>query len=181
MFKTIIIVVAVTVVCLIALAVVDKVTTDITNPTTTLNTRSSEKEGLEITLEGEVSHPGVYLVPLSSTLGDALSAAGGVTSNADPKAYDTSLVLEDGWGCYIAPLYDNSNTCSADPIVKACINTATAEKLKGLSCFTSTLADKIVSYRTEQGSFRRLEEIKNVSGIGPATWEKCKNYITLKD
>ncbi|MDD5884763.1 MAG: helix-hairpin-helix domain-containing protein [Erysipelotrichaceae bacterium] len=181
MFKTIIIVVAVTVVCLIALAVVDRVTTDINNPTPATITRSSEKQGLEITLEGEVLHPGVYLVPLMSTLGDALSAAGGTTSNADPKAYDTTLRLEDGWECYIAPLYDNSNTCSADPIVKACINTATAEKLKGLSCFTSTVADKIVSYRSEQGLFHRLEEIKNVSGVGPATWEKCKNYITLKD
>lgn len=181
MFKTIIIVVVITIVTLVALAVVDRLTTDITTPSTSNIYSSESNEGLEVTIEGEISHSGTYLLPYDSTLSDLIESAGGVTSNADPKAYNLDLDLEDGWGCYIAPLFDNGNTCSADPIEKKCINTASAEELKKLSCFSSTVANNIVSYREENGSFKRLEEIENVSGIGPATWEKCKKYITLKE
>lgn len=40
-------------------------------------------------------------------------------------------------------------------------------------------ANAIVSYREEHGNFNRIEEIKNVSGIGEATFEKIKAYLTL--
>lgn len=181
MFKTIIIVVVITIVTLVALAVVDRLTTDITTPSSSVSYSNADNEGLEVTIEGEVTHSGTYLLPADSTLNDLINSAGGVTSNADPKAYNLELDLEDGWECYIAPLFDNTNTCSADPIEKKCINTASAEELKKLSCFSSTVANNIVSYREENGSFKRLEEIENVSGIGPATWEKCKKYITLTE
>lgn len=181
MFKTIIIVVIVTIVALIALAVVDRMTTEITTPTTSNVYSSEDNQSLQVTIEGEINHAGTYLLNLGATLRDLISGAGGVTSNADPKAYDLTLNLEDGWDCYIAPLFDNGNTCSADPIEKVCINTATAAELKNLSCFSSTVAEHIVSYRKENGNFQRLEDIENVSGVGPATWEKCKNYITLRE
>ncbi len=182
MFKTIIIIISVTVISLIALAVVDNFANNL--GTTTGSSQSSivaDKDGLEVSISGEITHAGTYLVSTGSTLNDLVEAAGGVTSNADPKAYNLDLSLEDGWECYIAPLFDNSNTCSADPIEKKCINTASAEQLKALSCFSSTVANNIVTYRQENGSFNRLEEISNVSGIGPATWEKCKKYITLTE
>ena len=33
----------------------------------------------------------------------------------------------------------------------------------------------------EKGNFKRIEELKNVNGIGNATFEKCKNFVTLTD
>ncbi len=181
MFKTIIIVLVITVVTLVALAVVDNFANNITPVTSSQKQSTKESTDLEVTISGEISHEGTYLLSANSTLQDLISGAGGVTSNADSKAYNLDLALEDGWECYIAPLFDNTNTCSADPISKKCINTASAEELKTLSCFSSTVANNIVTYRTENGSFNRLEEINNVSGIGPATWEKCKKYITLSE
>ena len=44
----------------------------------------------------------------------------------------------------------------------------------------STIATAIVNYRNDNGSFGRIEDIKNVNGIGNATFEKVKNYITIK-
>ncbi len=182
MFKTIIIIISVTIVTLIALAIVDNFANNIGDQTDTAQSYSyDDKEGLEVTISGEIAHEGTYLVSSGSTLRDLIESAGGVNGNADPKAYNLDLNLEDGWDFYIAPLFDNSNTCSADPIEKKCINTATAEQLKTLSCFSSTVSNNIVTYRQENGDFNRLEEIKNVSGVGPATWEKCKKYITLKE
>ena len=181
MFKTIIIVIVITVVTLVALAVVDRFANDVTTPNTSQTYSEKDNDSLEVTISGEVSHEGTYLLPMNSTLRDLIDGAGGVTSNADQKAFNLELELKDGWDCYIAPLFNNGDTCSADPIEKKCINTASAEELKKLSCFSSTVANNIVSYRAENGSFQRLEEVSNVSGIGPATWEKCKNYITLRE
>ncbi len=181
MFKTIIVVLVITVITLVALAVVDNFANNVTPVTSSQKQSSKTSTDLEVTISGEITHEGTYLLSQDSTLEDLITSAGGVTSNADPKAYNVEISLEDGWECYIAPLFDNGNTCSADPISKKCINSATAEELKTLSCFSSTVANNIVTYRTDNGSFNRLEEIKNVSGIGPATWEKCKKYITLTE
>ena len=40
-------------------------------------------------------------------------------------------------------------------------------------------AAKIVTYRNEFGFFKTIEDLKNVSGIGDATFEQLKNYITV--
>ena len=50
-------------------------------------------------------------------------------------------------------------------------------KISGIG---STIATAIVNYRNDNGSFGRIEDIKNVNGIGNATFEKVKNYITIK-
>ena len=40
-------------------------------------------------------------------------------------------------------------------------------------------ADSIIKYREENGNFKTIEDIKNVSGIGELLFEKIKNYITV--
>jgi competence protein ComEA len=110
-----------------------------------------------------------------------IEAAGGATANADPKAYDTSFLLEDKQTFFIAAIYDNGNTCAVTPISKVCVNTADKAALQGISAFSSTVAGNIVTYREANGAFKRLEDLKNVSGIGNATFEKCKNLVTLTE
>ena len=39
---------------------------------------------------------------------------------------------------------------------------------------------KIITYRNEKGKFSKIEDIKEVSGIGEAKWEKIKDFITVK-
>lgn len=62
---------------------------------------------------------------------------------------------------------------------KISINTATKDMLLTISGIGESKADAIVSYRLENGDFKNLEEIKNVSGIGDALYEKIKDKITL--
>ena len=59
------------------------------------------------------------------------------------------------------------------------INTATAAELTSLPGIGEAKAKKIVAYREANGNFGSVEEIKNVSGIGDATFENIKNYITV--
>ena len=40
-------------------------------------------------------------------------------------------------------------------------------------------ADSIIAYRSENGSFSSIEDIKNVSGIGDGLFSKMKEYITI--
>lgn len=62
---------------------------------------------------------------------------------------------------------------------KISINTATKEELMNLSGIGETKANAIISYREENGDFKNLEDVKNVSGIGDSVYEKIKDEITL--
>ena len=59
------------------------------------------------------------------------------------------------------------------------INTATAEQLQLLPDIGEVLAQRIIDYRNQNGIFSNIDELKNVSGIGDARFDKIKNYITI--
>lgn len=68
----------------------------------------------------------------------------------------------------------------APELLKVNINTATAKTLQEqLDGVGEVIAARIVAYREENGPFGSIEEIKNVKGIGDATFEKIKNDITV--
>ncbi len=180
MFKAIIAIVVVTIVVLVALTVVDGYSGEVGENYETSHISESEGERIEVTISGEIKRPGTYLVSEGATLLDLIESAGGATSNADEKAYETSFLLENKLTFYIAPLFDQTNVCATTPIEKVCLNTDSKETLMEGTALTSNQADGIVEYRQSQ-RFERIEEIQNVSGIGPATFEKCKDYITLYD
>ena len=60
---------------------------------------------------------------------------------------------------------------------KVNINTATQEQLETLPGIGPSTASKIIGYRTEKGNFNNIEDIKEVSGIGDAKFEKIKDFI----
>jgi len=59
------------------------------------------------------------------------------------------------------------------------INTAGADELDGITGIGPALAGKIIEYREENGPFESIGDIMEVSGIGPATFEKFKDEITV--
>ncbi len=59
------------------------------------------------------------------------------------------------------------------------INTATKEQLMTINGIGSSKADDILLYRETDGLFTKIEDIKNVSGIGDTTFEKIKHFITV--
>lgn len=78
-----------------------------------------------------------------------------------------------------------NNACIEDNIKteikdnKISINTATKEELMTLSGIGASKAEEIIKYREANGNFTDITEIKNVSGIGEAAFEKIKNNITI--
>lgn len=177
MYKVIIIVLIVTVVGIVTFAAVENMSGAIVAGTTSSLVDSNM---LTCTVSGEVTRPGTYLMDIGTTLGDLLSKASGATSNADPLAYYPTYELADGMSFYIAPIYDNGDTCAVTPISKVNINTADKATLMQVPGFGDAVASSLITYRSETSLFYRLEEIKNVVGIGEATFTKAKDHITLK-
>ncbi|MEI8143121.1 MAG: ComEA family DNA-binding protein [Candidatus Berkelbacteria bacterium] len=65
------------------------------------------------------------------------------------------------------------------PKGKVNINTANAAQLDTLPGIGAAYAGRIIDYRVAKGGFKTLEELKNVKGIGDATFNKLKDFITL--
>ena len=177
--KTIIIIVAITLIGLVGAGVVSK-TVQNGGTWTAAPTESKAAPTITVSVSGEVNRPGSYVLEEGSTLYDLLSAASGTNTNADPLAYDSSCVLKEK-SYYIAPIYDNANTCSVEPIKKVNINSADAESLNSVAGFSKTVSNAIVAYRgANTNAFTYLEQIQEVSGIGPATFLAVRDKITLR-
>jgi len=180
MAKVFIAVLIATVALIIVFQCIDPNTSGTVFTNSTNTTSLVDSTSLTVSISGEVTRPGTYYLDLNLTLEDLIGVASGVTSNADPLAYNTDYVLENGYSFYIAPKYDNTDVCSLEPIVKVNINSDDAETLQTVAGIGNSIAKAIVSYRDANGEYKRIEDIKNVSGIGNATFEKIKNYIVLK-
>lgn len=59
------------------------------------------------------------------------------------------------------------------------INTASASDFDKLPGIGASKAEAIVQYREKNGPFEKIEDLKEISGIGDALFEKIKDYITI--
>lgn len=60
------------------------------------------------------------------------------------------------------------------------INSANIEELKKLPGVGDSVATAIIEYRNKNGKFKKIEDIKQVSGIGNSKFENIKNFIVAK-
>lgn len=99
-------------------------------------------------------------------------------------AFTAALVLFTVWHCYDhspRPLILRTMELSAPEEGQGCldINTATAAELEELPGIGPALAEKIIAWREENGPFTGREDVLAVSGIGEATYETIKPYISF--
>jgi competence ComEA-like helix-hairpin-helix protein len=60
------------------------------------------------------------------------------------------------------------------------LNSASASELELLPHIGPVLSQRIVNYRKTKGKFQRIEDLMNVSGIGPKTFERIKDFVTVE-
>ena len=163
-----------------------KLTTKNISVTPTVDVQSNIKVTIDV--GGEVINPGVYSLVKESRVNDALVAAGGLAVNADRDWVEKNLnkaeKLVDGQKIYIPKIGGKVeiNNVLGESVTKTKIvriNTATLEQLDTLSGIGPSIAQKIIDYRTQNGGFKNVEELKLVSGIGDKLFEKIKNEIAL--
>ncbi len=137
-------------------------------------------------ITGAVPRPGVYALPKGARVQDAISAAGGFLADADKSGINLARQLEDG-ELLDVPFGEGATIVLPTPGVEVApsetelinINTAAQFELESLPGIGPTTAQKIIEYREENGPFATIEDIINVSGIGPATFERIKDLITV--
>ena len=162
-----------------------------------------EKENLEeeesiqeivIHITGEVKKEGVVYLKEGSRVVDAIQEAGGETKEADLSQVNLAYVLQDGEKIYIPnknekvsknieyTMGGNSNVTDKKEEreeEKVNINTSSEEELDQLPGIGPATARKIIDYRNEHGKFGKIEDIKNVKGIGDAKYNDIKDCITV--
>ena len=141
-----------------------------------------------VEIKGQVKNPDVYTLDENSIINDLITLAGGVTENADLSSINRAKKLQNHEMIYIADKNEASiaQNSMADPSEHSVmseslvdINTAEAEQLKTLNGIGDSKAKSIIEYREQNGGFKSIEEIKNVTGIGEKMFEKIKDSITV--
>jgi len=137
-------------------------------------------------ISGAVPRPGVYALPRGARVQDAISAAGGFLAEAEKTGINLARLLEDGEQLDI-PFMEGFSLVIPTPVERVIttdsdlinINTASSFELESLPGIGPTTAQKIIAYRDQNGPFLAIEDIINVSGIGPGTYERIKDLITV--
>lgn len=155
---------------------------------------SPTKVSIEVQVIGGVVRPGIYSLPDGSRVQDAITAAGGLLSGTEPNSINLVAKLQDGQqleipdGTNITGVATFSSPFSViiTPVINSSvnnlinINTASLSLLDTLPGIGPTTAQKIIDYRTLHGPFTNIEDIMNVSGIGPATFDRIQNLIATQ-
>lgn len=143
---------------------------------------------------GAVKQEGVYSLPVGSRITDAVAAAGGFSEAADVTFHNLAAKVDDGEKIYV-PTIEETKTLSVtervnrvtgqkeengtpDGIVN--LNTAGKEELMTLDGIGESRAESILHYRQKTGPFQKIEELKNISGIGDAMFERIRDRITVE-
>lgn len=161
------------------------------------NVNDEDEEIIVIHVTGAVNTPGIVRLEEGSRIEDAIEAAGGLTEDSDISDINLAYVLEDGVKIRIPTIDDKENgesyiiegsgdniileentEASSDTLVN--INKADETELDALPGIGPSLASKIIQYREENGNFKKIEDIKNVTGIGDTKYANLKDFIKVK-
>lgn len=168
----------------------------------TENAIEAVSEKIVVYIIGSVKNPGIVELDADSRVSDAVNAAGGLLEDADLSKINLAYKLEDGQKITIPSVNDktdedsdyqdyisddpgniisgtSSNSSNSKTQEKVNINSASQTELETLPGIGPSTAAKIISYRNENGKFKSIEDIKNVSGIGDSKFNNIKDNICL--
>lgn len=159
----------------------------------------AESSEIVVHVAGAVKKPGVVRIPRGSRVDDAVKAAGGLSSQADPDSVNLAQPLEDGVQVYVPRRGEtvqvegrvgstSSGAVSARaatghkelPSSKVNVNTASSEQLESLPGVGPATARAIIEYRKRNGGFHSVDELIEVRGIGPKKLEQIRPYVIVR-
>ncbi len=160
-----------------------------------------------VDVKGAIKNPGVYEVAENTRIYEVIEFAGGLLETATTENINLSKKVTDEMVIYIFSKEEYQKKMSCDikndsegeiskeigikeSVIdsfhktepenqKISLNKATKEELMTLEGIGESKAIQIIEYRTRNHGFQKVEELKEVKGIGEVLYEKIKNYITL--
>jgi comEA protein len=118
-------------------------------------------------LRSEVESLNKKIEELNKTLGE-------VKSETETKVETTVVPGSSG-----KVAGESTEASSAEISGKVNLNTADTAELDSLPGIGPSYAQRIIEYRDANGGFKSIDEVQNVKGIGPKTFEKMKDLITV--
>lgn len=146
---------------------------------------SNQEVWIMVDVKGFVKYPGVYEVLDQSRVKDVVELAGGFSPEANHLTVNLAEKVRDQMVIYVGgdddpSLIQGPSEVSAEAnSLVVNINLAGKEELMQLNSIGSVKADSIIQYREENGLFEKIEDLKNVSGIGDKTFENLKDNLTI--
>lgn len=142
---------------------------------------------------GCVARPGICKLNAQARVAEAIEAVGGFTEDAATESVNLARVVEDGEQIVVASASAASEDAQAQAPSQASgvavqsassagrvnINTATESELQTISGIGPSKAAKIIAYRESNGSFKTVDDLTNVSGIGQKTLESIRDQICV--
>ena len=168
-----------------------------------------EEKKYKVDIKGQINNPGIYEVVISSRVIDVINLAGGLTVNADTSVINLSKKVIDEMVIIVYSkeevtnfkktkeieqqvqnqcVQKDENSLKNDACIssnnnistnKISINNASKEELMTLPGIGESKAKDIIDYRTKNGPFKKLEDLKNIPGIGENVYNNLKENITL--
>lgn len=153
---------------------------------------ATDSGDIKVYVVGAVKHPGVYTLPPDARVSDLLQAAGGPLPDANLVALNLAAKLSDGQEVYvitigeIPPTYaggvpgpgtdttSGGNTATGSLVN---INTATVDEMRQNLHVSSTTAQNIVNYRTQNGPFTSVDQLLQV--VSKSIYDKIKDLVTV--
>ncbi|EGO2627554.1 helix-hairpin-helix domain-containing protein [Enterococcus faecalis] len=152
-------------------------------------TKERAETMIYVDIKGAVKVPGIYQLKNQQRIWDALALAGGVSEEADTVQVNYAQKVKDQMIIYVPKkgeavaqsleTLQESAPAQQNQEEKINLNTATEAELQTISGIGAKKAQEIIRFRDEQGPFKTVEELKNVSGIGEKTVERLKDMLTV--
>lgn len=148
---------------------------------------SSDPGGLlTVHVAGKVRRPGIVTLAPGSRVADAVRAAGGAKPGADTSTVNLArrvvdgeqiLVGVPGGGAAAGPV--GGPAAGAPPAGPVDLNSATVDQLLQLPGVGPVLAQRIIDFRTRNGGFRSVEQLREVNGIGERRFADLKDQVRV--
>ncbi|MFJ1765237.1 helix-hairpin-helix domain-containing protein [Amycolatopsis sp. NPDC088138] len=137
------------------------------------------KAGLVVSVIGRVRSPGLVTVPQGSRVADVLRAAGGADPGADLSAVNLARKVTDGEQLAVGIPAPAPPPGVPEGGGKVDLNAASPDQLDTLPGVGEVMAKRIVQWRTEHGGFTKVEQLRDVDGIGESKFEKLRGQVTV--
>lgn len=138
-----------------------------------------------VSVVGRVVSPGLVTLPDGSRVADAVRAAGGAIPGADLSGLNIARRIADGEQIYVGvPAPPEAPAAGGTPHAagggKIDLNLASVAQLDTLPGVGQITAQRIVDWRTKHGSFTRVEQLREIDGIGPARYAELKELVVVR-